>query len=299
MNTVNHTPDSFINVSFRQWVDNVKCTAYKDELAIIELEGPSKEIATPVRTEALMICICVGGRATVKIDLKEYEIERQTMFPLSHKNYLTILRTSEDFKAVVIMTSLQIFESLLPKLTELLPLMINFPAVPITVLSDEEYRRLLDYVALLEAKIRMDDSPFKQQKLCSLLQTLNFEMLEIQHSRTNGMSFKKSRKEELMARFILLVSDQFRHHRDVTYYANELCITPKHLSAVVKEITGRPAGEWIDQYVIMEAKVLLRTTDYSIQQVASSLNFANQSFFGKYFKHVTGISPTTYRNSVT
>ncbi len=63
----------------------------------------------------------------------------------------------------------------------------------------------------------------------------------------------------------------------------------------MKEISGRTAGDWIENYVIMEAKVLLKTTDMTIQEIAVYLNFANQSFFGKYFKHHTGSSPSNYR----
>ena len=70
-----------------------------------------------------------------------------------------------------------------------------------------------------------------------------------------------------------------------------LCVTPKHLSATIKETSGRTAGEWIDSYVIIEAKTLLRNTGLTIQEVSAKLNFSNQSFFGKYFKHITGISP--------
>ena len=100
-----------------------------------------------------------------------------------------------------------------------------------------------------------------------------------------------------MAKFILAVSEHFRTHRQVNYYANKLCISAKHLSSVVKEISGRTAGEWIENYVTMEAKVLLRTTDMTIQEIATNLNFLNQSFFGKYFKHITGVSPTAYRKA--
>lgn len=98
-----------------------------------------------------------------------------------------------------------------------------------------------------------------------------------------------------MAKFIIAVSESFRERREVSWYAERLCITPKHLSAVCKETSGRTAGEWIESYVTMEAKVLLKSTDMTIQEIAAKLNFANQSFFGKYFKHQTGLSPTAYR----
>ncbi len=83
--------------------------------------------------------------------------------------------------------------------------------------------------------------------------------------------------------------------RSVTFYADKLFVTPKHLSAVLKEISEKTAGEWIDLRVILEAKLLLRSTGLNIQEISTKLNFANQSFFGKYFKHLTGMSPRDYR----
>ena len=86
-----------------------------------------------------------------------------------------------------------------------------------------------------------------------------------------------------------------KQERSVNYYAKELFLTPKHLSSVVKEVSGKTAGEWIDNFVLFEAKSLLRSSQKNIQEIADELNFANQSFFGKYFKHYTGMSPKEYR----
>ena len=96
---------------------------------------------------------------------------------------------------------------------------------------------------------------------------------------------------------MLLVEESFSKERSVNYYAEKLNITPKHLSAVAKETSGHTAGEWIDSYVILEAKMLLQNSEMSIQEISSRLNFANQSFFGKYFKHHTGVSPKAFRSS--
>ena len=87
----------------------------------------------------------------------------------------------------------------------------------------------------------------------------------------------------------------FEKERSVSFYANQLNITPKYLSEAVKEIMGKTAGELIDEAVIMQAKVLLKTPDLNIGQVATVLNFPDQSFFGKFFKKHVGLSPNQYR----
>ena len=92
-----------------------------------------------------------------------------------------------------------------------------------------------------------------------------------------------------------LVHLNYTQHRSLSFYAEQLYITPKYLTLLVKEATGRSATQWINDFVITEAKNLLRFSGKNVQQVAYALNFSNQSAFGKYFKHLTGISPTAYQ----
>ncbi len=98
--------------------------------------------------------------------------------------------------------------------------------------------------------------------------------------------------------FIQLVHEYHRSERTVAFYADKLFISPKYLSLIIKETLGRSAAEIIDDYVILEAKNLLRFSGKNIQQVSYELNFPNQSSFGKYFKHLTGFSPSEYQRSV-
>ena len=85
--------------------------------------------------------------------------------------------------------------------------------------------------------------------------------------------------------------------RNVKYYADILCISPKYLSTVIHRVSGKYATEWIDNYVILESKALLRGCGMSVKEVCHKLNFPNQSFFAKYFKHHTGLTPREYKNS--
>lgn len=105
-----------------------------------------------------------------------------------------------------------------------------------------------------------------------------------------------TRKENLVKNFTQLVQKQFRSQRNVNAYAELLSITPKYLTETVKEITGKTAGEIIDDFVLLEAKMLLDNPALSIAQIADELHFSDQSFFGKYFKRHTGLSPKEYRH---
>lgn len=88
----------------------------------------------------------------------------------------------------------------------------------------------------------------------------------------------------------------YKHERSVKWYSDRLCLTPKYLSEIVKQASGRTARQWLMAFVLIEIKSLLRNTDYSIKQIAQEMNFSSQSSFGKYFHHATGLAPKEYRN---
>lgn len=104
-----------------------------------------------------------------------------------------------------------------------------------------------------------------------------------------------SRKLNYVQTFLRLVRTHHKRERAIGFYADKMFISPKYLSLIIKEATGRSAAEWIDQYVLQEAKNLLRYSGKNVQQIAYELNFTNQSSFGKYFKHLTGVSPTQFQ----
>lgn len=103
--------------------------------------------------------------------------------------------------------------------------------------------------------------------------------------------------EEIFEAFIELLTRNEATERNLAYYADKIGITSNYLSKIVKEYTGRTAIEWIDEYVIFEAKTMIKHTQYTIQEIAYKLKFPSQSFFGKYFKRLTGMSPKQYKLS--
>lgn len=128
---------------------------------------------------------------------------------------------------------------------------------------------------------------------------INILLCEIDAASSIASPAKETNKTSLLlAGFKTLLTKEVLRERSVRFYAGKLNVTPKHLSEVIKAQTGRTAGEWIDQSVILEAKVLLQQKDMSISQVADALNFSDQSVFGKFFKVNTGLSPLAYRNAL-
>lgn len=283
-------------VSIRQICQSVNNDNLNEEIMTLD-NAPikSKEDAFPLRIDALVIALVTSGSGRIGIDLREYNLQKGSLIVVQPKNYIYLSSYSDDFRCMMLACSNRVVEDVLPKLTDILPMLMHHRTEPVILLEEKEALGIASFYALIRDKLRGEKTQFQKNKVLCILQAALYELMEIHTKDSDTHKTARSRKEEIMARFLLAVSESFRTERLVAYYAHKLCITPKHLSAVVKEISGLTAGDWIENYVIMEAKVLLKTTNMTIQEIAVYLNFANQSFFGKYFKHHTGVSPTTYR----
>ncbi len=282
-------------VSLRQICQFVNNDNLNEEILTFDNVPMSKDDVFPLRIDALLIALVTEGTGRIGIDLKEYNLCKDSLIVVQPKNYIYLSNHTPDFRCIVLACSHRVVEDVLPKLTDTPPLLMHHRSEPVTQLSEKEAEDISFFYSIIRDKLRGEKTQFLKNKVLCILQAALYELMEISIKNTGAEKTARSRKEEIMARFILAVSENFRTERQVAYYAHKLFITPKHLSSVVKEISGRTAGDWIENYVIMEAKVLLKTTDMTIQEIAVYLNFANQSFFGKYFKHHTGSSPSNYR----
>lgn len=107
----------------------------------------------------------------------------------------------------------------------------------------------------------------------------------------------QSRQEYIFNQFIQLVNQYANRERNVSFYADKLCLTPRYLNSLIRQASSRTVMDWINEAVIIEAKVLLKYSDKLIYQIADELNFSNTSFFCKFFKRMTGMTPLAYQKS--
>ena len=163
---------------------------------------------------------------------------------------------------------------------------------PITDIDQDMLASVHIFYAILYRAAANDKNPFRQQIIENLISVFYYGGVSSLDSQVEA---NLKSKNHIVANFLELVQQYYRQERLIQFYAAKLCITPKYLSKLVKEHTGRAAADWIEQHVILEARAMLQSSDLSIQQIATSLNFPNQSFFGKYFKRATGVSPKQYR----
>lgn len=166
-------------------------------------------------------------------------------------------------------------------------------------LTEEKVRLLLKYFDLFHLDT-VDKSVYTRHIARNLAAACGYQIMAFAEDAAARKIEQqpRSRKVAYVQKFLRLVRDYHRRERSISFYAREMFISPKYLSLIIKEATGKSAGEWIDSYVIQEAKNQLRFSGKNVQQIAYELNFSNQSTFGKYFKNLTGLSPTAFQGTL-
>lgn len=255
-------------------------------------------VSFPSRLDSMLLAVCKQGEISAVIDVAPRRMGPSSIMVLRPGHIISQCRQSDDFDGFFIVVQEEKINEILPSLHYVIPYSIHYNANPIIEITAEELETQTLIYAMLQRQIKSSDRLFNKMALSSMCEVLFYNTLGIYASRVNNTKHN-SRREELLSQFIDLIEANFKTERAVNFYAEKLFVTPKHLSAVLKEISGKTAGEWIDHRVILEAKLLLRTTGMNIQEISVALNFSNQSFFGKYFKHLTGLSPREYRNRIS
>lgn len=249
----------------------------------------------PERMDSAILIVCVDGSWKLGINLKEYLLEGGSVLVTLPEQILQSLEVSEDFSALFIVVSRPIMDTIFPQMKDMLSFFFFLKDQPNITVTNEEMHVLVEYYNMLFRKAAHADNFYKKEICQGIILSLFYEFYNLYRHKTPHVDVTENRKEEVFEQFLRVLAETFRKERSVNYYANKLFLTSKHLSRVVKEISGKTAGEWIDDFVILEAKALLRSSEKSIQEISEALHFANQSFFGKYFKHHTGMSPKEYR----
>ncbi|MBD5204566.1 MAG: AraC family transcriptional regulator [Bacteroidales bacterium] len=287
---------STISISFDEIGRHIESNSSETDILSFRITTPlAKGIPSPFRINGLLLILCKEGIGHITIDLSEYTVKENTLIVIQPRNYVQFGDFSEDYSAICIACSPHIAEDFLPQITDIMPLLLQSQLTPTINLQRHDAHNLEAILNFLDAKLQGPPTPLRKKKLLCILQAALFEIMDTRLQYCEHSTLRKTRKEELMADFIIAVSQEFKSHREVSYYADKLCISTKHLSTTVKETSGRTPGEWIENYVVLEAKILLRSTNLTIQEITRELNFRSQSFFGKYFRNITGISPTKYR----
>lgn len=266
--------------------DNVR------SVSSVSFDGRDSFFIHPVKTVGASIVFCISGRLSYRINLSEHALVEGETLVILPGSIMQITAVDATARFANISFATDYYEPIAGVGREM-------RASPVVGMPQDDFNECLEIYGRLHQRLPESDAATARaiamgymQVICSLV----FENWRRQVKETSRPgNVHTSRPAQLYGDYLALVQDKYRTHRAVNYYADRLCVTPKYLSRIVKETSGRNAGEYIDELVIFESKALLSDARLSISQVAEMMEFPNASFFSKYFRKQTGMSPSGYR----
>lgn len=250
------------------------------------------DIVHPVKFSAYTSIFVKKGSCTAQINLINHEIKSPCVVNIRDTQILVPTHISDDFEASCLVISNSIAGRIFSLFSNT-PYSTLIRRFPIVKLPEEITGKLHDFYKFCSSLLEGNNQNAEDCLVYSIMAFFYNYISLYYDSLKDTLTTPPGRLTE---RFIALVQDNFKKERFLDFYASQLDITSKHLSRSIKQQTGCTAVEWIDKFVILEAQALLKSSNLNIQQIADELNFPSQSFFGKYFKKHTGLSPKEFRN---
>ena len=272
-------------------------TYYDDRLAIIDSITNLKryERKGEMKVDVSIALVCLKGTFSININGETRTVRDNDL--LMCRPYIILGNVTSvsdvEFRCICLSPDYLKQMTLLSKAT--LDAQRTIEKNPILHLEQHEVSLFCQYYDLLRS--RLTGTPYRHQREITdaLLRAFMYEFHDMLERFITFKPRNYTAGENLFFSFTELISSSFPKNRSVAWYADQLHITPKYLSAISKETSGHTASEIINQYVVKDVEMLLKRTDLSIKEVANELDFPNLSFFGKYVKRYFGCSPREYR----
>lgn len=276
-----------------------------DDLFVAEMHYETKMdvIEYPCRFHGYMAFFCIKGEFEVEINLKKFTIRKDSMFIYTPGNIVRVTnidpREKESVHFVVVAISEDLMSSTRFDFSKLYNESLRLLESPCVVINENERELCRKYFDLIQevSKMRM---PNMRESVAALISSIFYLMGamwtdRLTAAKKNGGEEVSTRSKIVLEDFLMLVRDYHTKERSLSFYADKLYLTPKYLSKLIKSVSGKSAHEWIDSFVILEAKNLLKYSDMSIKSIVYELNFPNQTTFYRFFKTKTGMTPSEYR----
>ena len=254
----------------------------------------------PTRLDAFAILFCSEGSISFTSGLRRHTLDAKMLFVLLPGSILQVESIRPESSVYTVICEEEFIRRINIDIRLLSQLFLHVEKQPCLKLDEKEWTGITRSFEELGAEgTEMPADVYSAEVIRSIIRTLAYKVCRVigRHIETSGerQISARSRNDEYFSQFMNILGKHYTQERSVGFYAGQLNLTPKYLTTLIRKTSGRTAVEWIDDYVVLEAKNLLKYSTMSIQEIAYYLNFSNQSFFGKYFKSHTGMTPSAYR----
>lgn len=266
----------------------------------ITKETLSKYSKFPHKIKAGLFLLCAEGSVQVSINLAKYTINKYDFITLVPSNFIQIHSISDDARfyfagfSSEFMTSINFIKSTM----SFLPIITEHPVMPL----DEAIAQLFidGYLLLIRAQaLAPPHSTVNKNLIIAYLTIFMQGTAELYKNQNHWTNTIRTRTNEIYRKFIQLVVENYTKEHSVSFYAAQLNLSLPHFCTSIKKAIGLTPLEIISSIITMDAKAQLRSTDLIVKEIAFSLGFNNLSFFNKYFRQHTGMTPQEYRRMKT
>lgn len=278
--------------------------SFQEQMLVMELDGYSHSVDKtdryPIRLKVYSFIVVLSGSLTIEVDYLSHTLEKNTMMHLSVDEIIGNISHSPDFRGYLLVFTPELKAEIMAMTAGIrLQKTGELKQVHrIQELNDAESAHIVKHIEFLTKFMAEKTHLYYSVIIKNQVINLYLDLADMRWKRYGDGKIELSRYEILMQKFRELLLGKCRMHRDVAFYAKELCVTADYLSKVIREYDKQSAIKWIANAVIVEAKFLLREPEKNIQQIAMELNFPDQSTFGKFFKRYAGKSPAEYRREL-
>lgn len=263
-----------------------------DSTEDLELNKHFNKQLFPIKLMFPLVIICHQGEINLQMNLEEISIGKNDVLIMTPGTIGESVNMSRDCRMAIMAIPEEAYP-LLMKMEHSLKFREHMSRPLHFHYSDAEMSHIVMLYRMMRSVVKMN-LPYSKEILMNYMEAVAYFTITKLETEAKE-EVKKQRGDMLFHQFMDEVRRNYTTERQLSFYADKLCITSKYLSRIVKQHSGRQPSEWIRDYVILESKALLRQNDLSVQQISDRLNFPNPSFFGKYFKAVVGCSPRQYQ----
>lgn len=251
----------------------------------------------PLRLKDSLLIVVLSGKIYIDMNYQSHTLEKHMIVQLTEDDIILNISNSPDFAGFLILISAELRTEIkgmkpgvrLQKASRLKR------AYPVQKLDDKEFNRVVGRIRNMQSYIADETHLYRSLIIRNEVSNLFMDLDSSRAKKHGNGEVELSHAELLRERFRELLVEHCRQHREVSYYARELCVTTDYLSRVIREFDGGSAMKWIATAVVTEAKYLMRQPGKTINEIALEMNFPDQSTFGKFFKKHTRMSPKEYK----
>ena len=238
--------------------------------------------------------LCKQGSIQLLLDDSTFNINAGDLYIYPPFSQTFIKEVSDDFSGVI---GIADFDFVLSTITQVSNTQqhIYIRTRPCVTLTQHQLQNIEELVSIIKHRLAESYRPLRIQILSALVKTICFEILDAYFDGLSISPLQQNNRDKIFQRFLQDCFMHFKKHRDVKFYAELQHLTPRYFSTVIREVSGKTPIEWINLSLVTEAKKLLATPELNIKEIALQLNFEDQSLFGRYFKRITGLSPSSFR----